>query len=107
LLRNGRYEVQHEFCKKPVMTNICSIFALTAILFSSFALADDQPKASAKNPCSDDIQKYCSDVTPGEGRLAKCMKKHASELSSGCKEFGKKYKKEHPEISKELSNQKK
>jgi hypothetical protein len=77
---------------------------LFAVLFSGMSLADDKGKTPASSPCSDDIQKYCSDVTPGEGRLAKCMKKHASELSSGCKEYGKKYKKEHPEIEKELSS---
>ncbi len=86
------------------MKTICYAFGLSWVLFCSLANADEKPKLPAHNPCSDDIQKYCSDVTPGEGRLAKCMKKHASELSSGCKKFGEKYKKEHPEINKELSN---
>lgn len=85
------------------MKNLSYAIALVSLVFCGLSMADEKPKLPAHNPCSDDIQKYCSDVTPGEGRLAKCMKSHASELSSGCKAFGKKYKKEHPEINKELS----
>jgi hypothetical protein len=36
--------------------------------------------------CQDDVQKFCYDVQPGEGRIAKCLKEHKSEMSSECKE---------------------
>jgi hypothetical protein len=85
------------------MKRIERFLILIAFLMANSAIADP-PKVPAHNPCSDDIDKYCSDVTPGGGRLAKCMKDHAAELSSGCKTFGKKYKKEHPEIEKEIEN---
>jgi hypothetical protein len=35
--------------------------------------------------CQDDVQKFCYDVQPGEGRIAKCLKEHKSEMSSECK----------------------
>jgi hypothetical protein len=41
--------------------------------------------AQTKNPCADDVQKFCKDVKPGGGRLAKCMKEHEKDLSPQCK----------------------
>ena len=32
--------------------------------------------AKLDNSCADDIKKYCSDVTPGEGRMIYCMQAH-------------------------------
>ena len=29
---------------------------------------------------------FCSDVKPGKGGKAECLKSHAAELSDGCKE---------------------
>ena len=44
--------------------------------------------ASAQNnrPCADDIAKFCTDVKPGRGRIASCLKQHESELSAVCKD---------------------
>lgn len=42
--------------------------------------------AQTKNPCADDTAKFCKDVKPGGGRLAKCMKEHEKDLSPQCKE---------------------
>jgi hypothetical protein len=38
--------------------------------------------------CRDDVQKFCADVQPGEGRIIKCLKLHENELSSGCRAAG-------------------
>jgi len=35
--------------------------------------------------CKADVQKFCKDVQPGGGRLAKCLDEHASDLSAECK----------------------
>jgi Cysteine rich repeat len=37
-----------------------------------------------ENSCADDIKKYCSDVTPGEGRLLYCMHAHEDKISTKC-----------------------
>ena len=37
-------------------------------------------------PCRDDAARLCKDVQPGEGRVARCLKEHANELSPACKE---------------------
>jgi hypothetical protein len=37
-----------------------------------------------QSACSADLQKYCSAVTPGEGRLIYCMMAHEDKISSAC-----------------------
>jgi hypothetical protein len=34
--------------------------------------------------CGEDIKKYCSTVTPGEGRIVHCMQAHEDKISPGC-----------------------
>ena len=34
--------------------------------------------------CGEDAKKYCSTVTPGEGRLLLCMEAHEDKISEGC-----------------------
>lgn len=38
-----------------------------------------------KEACHDDVEKFCSSVKGGKGRIMKCMKEHKEELSAGCK----------------------
>jgi len=40
----------------------------------------------AKQICANDIEKFCADVTPGGGRLIKCLKPHLQELAPACRE---------------------
>jgi hypothetical protein len=37
-----------------------------------------------ENSCADDIKKYCSNVTPGEGRLLYCMHAYEDQISPKC-----------------------
>jgi hypothetical protein len=36
--------------------------------------------------CRADAQKFCADVKPGEGRVARCLRAHKSQLSRECTE---------------------
>ena len=36
------------------------------------------------NGCRDELVSYCSQVTPGEGRLLACLYAHEDKLSGGC-----------------------
>jgi hypothetical protein len=63
------------------------------------AIASSPLMVPADHPCSNDIKKYCSDAPILGGKLADCMKQHASQLSAGCKKFGEEYKKEHPDLA--------
>jgi len=39
---------------------------------------------SVESACAQDIQKYCSTVTPGEGRMVYCMQAHEDKISAKC-----------------------
>jgi hypothetical protein len=39
----------------------------------------------AEKACAEDIQKFCKDIQPGGGRIAKCLKEHACDLSPACR----------------------
>ena len=38
----------------------------------------------AQQACTGDMEKYCKDVQPGEGRILKCLREHSQELSIAC-----------------------
>jgi hypothetical protein len=40
--------------------------------------------AQIANPCAGDFAKYCSDVTPGGGRLVTCYEQKKSSMSAAC-----------------------
>ena len=42
--------------------------------------------AYVANECRGDLQKFCSDIQPGQGRLLACIDKNEKQLSSRCKE---------------------
>jgi len=37
------------------------------------------------NECDDDLEKFCSTVAPGEGRLVDCLDKNMAKVSDRCK----------------------
>ena len=39
----------------------------------------------AKKACHDDVQKFCKDADPGEGRIVRCLEEHEKNLSEGCR----------------------
>lgn len=70
-----------------------AILALTAVLgFEGIAVGQTQQIAArldaavkkVEAACSDDLKKYCSTVTPGEGRLILCMQAHEDKVSEKC-----------------------
>jgi Cysteine rich repeat len=71
------------------------LFGLLVIVPVGFASAQSdlakalQEKLAAEatkleNSCADDIKKFCSDVTPGEGRMIYCMQAHEDKISPKC-----------------------
>jgi hypothetical protein len=40
--------------------------------------------AKLESACAKDIKKYCSNVTPGEGRLVYCMQAYEDKISPSC-----------------------
>ena len=60
---------------------VASAFALVAAGVAADAGAQGRKGAG---PCAADAKKFCGDVKPGGGRVAKCMKGHEAELSPAC-----------------------
>lgn len=50
--------------------------------------AADAPAAAGpdRNACKEDVKKYCPNVQPGQGRIARCLKGHEKELSQACQD---------------------
>src|SRR3954451_16434260 len=44
------------------------------------AMAQESPR-----PCAADIKAYCTNIEPGGGRIAACIKEHIGEFSPTCK----------------------
>ena len=42
----------------------------------------------AATECDPDIEKFCADTAPGEGRIAKCLGNHRDKLSGRCRDAG-------------------
>lgn len=59
-----------------------------AVLAGMFCLAIATGATAAQNakPCAEDAAKFCQGMQPGGGRVAKCLKEHASDLSPACKD---------------------
>ena len=45
--------------------------------------------AANDRPCRKDIEQFCADIRPGDGRMAKCLRSHHGELSPECRARGK------------------
>jgi hypothetical protein len=39
------------------------------------------------NACKPDVEKFCKDIKPGQGRIIRCLKQHQAELSANCGGF--------------------
>jgi hypothetical protein len=67
-----------------MLRNVVVSTAVALFVASFVATAHAQEKA--ERPCAADAKKFCGNVQPGEGRIAKCMKSHEAELSPVCQE---------------------
>lgn len=55
-----------------------------AIFTGPQALAQESLIDHLIDACESDLQKYCSQVTPGEGRMLHCMAAHEDKISGQC-----------------------
>ena len=68
------------------------VFMLAAAAAAGVATADQTPApgqptlAELHAACDSDIQKLCSGIQPGGGRILACLKQHKDEVSEMCKQ---------------------
>jgi hypothetical protein len=66
-----------------------TLVPLVFALFTAGVAADAGAQQRSAGPCAADVKKFCGDVKPGQGAIAKCMKAHEAELSPACRESSK------------------
>ena len=59
-------------------------FSLTLLFVGNLFAADKGPVQAALDECKKDIDTYCKNITPGEGRLLACLYAYQDKLSGGC-----------------------
>jgi hypothetical protein len=57
--------------------------AIVALSFATNAFSQD-PVATVKKGCAAEIENFCSQVSPGEGRMLACFYAHEDKLSGQC-----------------------
>ena len=60
------------------------ICALTLLAVAGSAGAAEQLIVSVAKGCEKELTTYCSEVTPGEGRLLACLYAHGDKISGRC-----------------------
>jgi hypothetical protein len=60
-------------------------FGAMLVLTAGFTVSVLTQEAETVRPCKADVDKFCKDIRPGQGRIASCLKSHEAELSEACR----------------------
>jgi len=61
-----------------------ALFLTLALLAVGQVSAQDSLIENVMDACEADLQQYCSQVTPGDGRLVYCVAAHSDKISGEC-----------------------
>jgi hypothetical protein len=61
-----------------------TMLTIAAVLLTAGAVLAGG-KGEGKGPCRADLEKFCKEVKPGEGRKMECLRSHEAGLSAECK----------------------
>ena len=79
-----RPQGRHNQEKRKMKTRMLWLTAVATFLSGSQALAQESLIDHLIDSCEGDIRNYCSQVTPGNGRLLHCMAAHEDKISGQC-----------------------
>ncbi len=51
----------------------------------------------AQRACTGDVERFCNDVRPGQGRIVKCLREHTEELSTACRKIAERKREKTPD----------
>ena len=63
---------------------VCLLMVGAVLLVINPVRAPQSLVETVANGCKEELQKYCKDVTPGEGRVLACLYAHGDKLSGRC-----------------------
>ena len=64
------------------------LLPIAALLFIFIGVFASMPsEAQITGPCAETVTKYCKDVTPGAGRIMKCLNDHRDDQSIACRDW--------------------
>ena len=86
------HDDEKDYQQKPIlkkedeMKNAMRVLVVLAILLLGFSCATAQQDLvkTVADGCKVEIDKYCSQVTPGEGRVLACLFAHGEKISPKC-----------------------
>lgn len=64
--------------------HIRTILAVTTVFVGVQAWAEETLVEHVLNACESDLETYCSQVTPGQGRILHCIAAHEDKISGQC-----------------------
>jgi len=70
-----------------VIKNISKSILLTAVFLFSCIVLSVSSEAQIAGPCAETVTKYCKDVTPGGGRIVKCLNDRRDDSSIACRDW--------------------
>lgn len=62
------------------------LFLAMVLLSPASGLGEEPAGEPGEEPCAADVEKFCSQVRPGGGRVAACLQAHEAELTGACKQ---------------------
>ncbi len=66
------------------VTLVLFIAISLSLVFCTHVLAGQDLVKSVADSCQKELETYCKDVTPGEGRILACLYAHEDKLSNRC-----------------------
>jgi hypothetical protein len=77
----NQFKGERKMKKMAIVSMILCLF----MFLGSLALAEEKgPVQTVADGCKKDIQTYCKNVTPGEGRILACLFAYEDKLSNRC-----------------------
>jgi hypothetical protein len=69
----------------PTIRLVCALALPAGILLGSLGTASAQGSDAAREACTPDALRLCSEFIPDEGRVKSCMLSRRSQLSEACR----------------------
>lgn len=70
--------------KKVLLAVLLFGFCLTILALGKVIAADKGPVDAVLHGCKSELETFCRNVTPGEGRLLACLYAYEDQLSGRC-----------------------